>query len=86
MPRFYFNVFNHLTIHDEEGHELPSMDAAVLEARNAAAELISDDIKSGRLVDLEHRIEVSDAQQRTVHVRRLGDLARERSPQKEEAD
>lgn len=80
MPRFYFHVFNHIVLHDAEGQELPGIKAAVREARNAAADLISDDIKAGRLIDPAHRIEVTDAQQRRVHVLRFEDLLRERSP------
>lgn len=80
MPRFYFHVFNHVTMHDAEGQELSGIEAAMREARNAAADLISDDIKTGRLINPAHRIEVTDAQQRQVYVLRFGDLLRERSP------
>jgi hypothetical protein len=83
MPRFYFHVFNHMIMHDPEGQELPGIEAAVREARNAAADLISDDIKAGRLINPAHRIEVMDAQQRRVHVLHFGDLLRERSPRDE---
>jgi hypothetical protein len=85
MPRFYFHVFNHMIMHDAEGQELPGIEAAVREARNAAADLISDDIKGGRLINPAHRIEVMDARQRRVHVLHFGDLLRERSP-RDEAD
>jgi len=47
MPRYFFNVRNHVDAHDLVGRELPSLDAAVVEAH---ADIV--DIKRARFETL----------------------------------
>lgn len=60
MPRYYFHLHNGAVARDEEGLELPDLDAARQEAIKAARELMGEDIKAG-LLRLGHRIEIRDA-------------------------
>jgi hypothetical protein len=49
MPIFYFNIRDGAdSALDPEGSELPSLASALREAREAARELLVDDIKAGR--------------------------------------
>ena len=59
MPRYYFHLHNGATARDEEGRELPDLNAARQEAIRAARELMGEDIKEG-LLRLGHRIEIGD--------------------------
>jgi uncharacterized protein DUF6894 len=58
MPRFYFHVFNDVVAMDEEGAELPDLEAAREQALEAARELVCESIHHGHL-NLDHRIEVA---------------------------
>jgi hypothetical protein len=58
MPRFYFHVFNHVVAMDEEGTELPDLEAAREQALEGARELVCESIHKGEL-NLDHRIEVT---------------------------
>lgn len=60
MPRYYFHLHNGTTARDEEGRELPDLEAARQEAISAARELMGEDLKAG-LLRLGHRIEIGDA-------------------------
>jgi hypothetical protein len=60
MPRFYFHVYNHIVAMDEEGLDLPDVEAAREQALESARELVCEDIHKGQL-NLDHRIEVEDA-------------------------
>jgi hypothetical protein len=69
MPRYFFHLLNGGSSCDEEGAELPDLDAAEQRAIEAAREMMGEDIKHGRL-HLGHRIEIKDAdgrESRTVH-------------------
>lgn len=59
MPRFLFHLYNDEITRDEEGLELPDMDAARAEALKAARALIGEEARLGK-VNLSHRIEVED--------------------------
>ena len=61
MPRFYFHVFNDETSVDEEGRELPDLEAARAQAIADARSLMSDGLKLGRIV-LSHHIAVQNEQ------------------------
>lgn len=67
MPRFYFNLFNDVSVKDEEGVELPDVPAAQEQARRAAAQIIGEQIAAGRKLNLSHRLEVQDEAGRVVH-------------------
>jgi hypothetical protein len=74
VPIFYFNVFNSITVIDEEGQRLPDLSTAEEVARQAAGELIGEAVTEGRKINAEHRIEVEDEQRHQVHVLRFGTL------------
>jgi len=59
MPRYFFHVFNDVVAIDEEGIELPDLDAAREQALDSARELVCESIHKGHL-NLDHRIEVED--------------------------
>ena len=65
MPRYYFHVFNDVVAIDEEGIELPDLDAAREQAMDSARELVCESIHKGHL-NLDHRIEVEDEQRNKV--------------------
>ncbi|HEX5185030.1 MAG TPA: hypothetical protein VFW19_17970 [Allosphingosinicella sp.] len=72
MPRYFFHLYNHLQCTDEEGTELPDIDAARSRAVESARETMSHDVKQGE-VCLSHRIEVADESDRRVLVLRFGE-------------
>jgi hypothetical protein len=59
MPRYYFHVFNDAVAMDDEGVDLPDLDAAREQALESARELVCDAVHKGHL-NLEHRIEIED--------------------------
>ena len=59
MPRFFFNLHNHLWIEDSEGKDLTDAAAAREQAVRHARDIMSDEVKDGRLV-LTDAIEVVD--------------------------
>lgn len=65
MTRFFFHVYDDVAALDDEGMELRDLDAARDEAIRGARELACEQIRKGAL-NLAHRIEVMDADQRPV--------------------
>ena len=59
MARFFFHVFDDQETLDDEGAELPDLDAARARAIAGARSLICECVARGR-VNLDHRIEVAD--------------------------
>lgn len=57
MPRYYLHVFNDEITLDEEGLELPDLEAARQEALESARSLVCDAVHKGYL-NLDHRIEI----------------------------
>ena len=74
MPRYYFHIFNDMEVRDDDGQQLRDVAAARKEARDAAADLIRDEIKAGRKIHPDHRIEIEDERGHMVAVLRFGDL------------
>jgi hypothetical protein len=61
MPRFYFHLLNDVDALDDEGKELPNLEAAREVARRNARFTAAETLKEqGRLV-LSHRIQIEDA-------------------------
>ncbi|WP_436828021.1 DUF6894 family protein [Sphingomonas sp. DT-207] len=52
-------MFNDIVAIDEEGLEYPDLSAAKAAAIESARELMAEQIRKGRPVDLNHRIEVA---------------------------
>lgn len=59
MPRYFFHVFNDDITIDDEGAELPDLDAARANAIKSARGLACHSISKGHL-NLDHRIEITD--------------------------
>lgn len=74
MPQYFFHVLNDIEARDEHGQFFTDLDEAIVEARETAADLIRDEIRAGRQIQPNHRIEIEDEDERVVHVMRFGDL------------
>jgi hypothetical protein len=61
VPRYFFNVYDDIIAHDDEGAELPNVAAARLKALVGARALMSEQVSRGYLV-LSHWIDVVDEQ------------------------
>ncbi len=60
MTRYRFHLWNRIgPVRDDEGKELPDLEAARAEAIASIRSLLSDEVKQGRL-DLRGRIEITD--------------------------
>ena len=71
MPCFYFHMHDGLErIEDEEGSELPDIEAARAEALESARQLWAAAILSGRNLS-RHRFEIADEQGNVVHLVRF---------------
>jgi hypothetical protein len=71
MPRYYFHLYNDLTVIDEEGHDLPDLAVAHHRAIREAREIASQAVRNGHL-RLDHRIEIANERgeiETTVHLR-----------------
>ena len=60
MPRFYFHLRNDLSVDDEEGTELPDLDAAHRRATDYAIDMAAASVRERCELNLRHRIEVGD--------------------------
>ena len=68
MPLFFLHVFNRTGCsRDEEGLDLPDLDAARAEAVEGIRSILRDEVARGTL-DLEGRIEIADEAGRIVDV------------------
>jgi hypothetical protein len=67
MPRYFFHVYDDAVTMDEDGQELPSIEAARQCAIESARSLVCSDISRGYL-NLDHSIEVQDEHRQTVLV------------------
>ena len=66
MARYYFHTHDHFGfVRDQEGQELPGLDAARDVALRSAREIMGEDVKQGCL-DLGGRIDVADPTGRVV--------------------
>jgi len=65
MPRFYFHVFNDLTVQDQEGQELADLETVRQQAVRECRVLAAESVREGHL-NLAHRIEVRDSGDRPV--------------------
>ena len=61
MPRYFFNVYDDVVAADEEGTELPNLQAARLHAIAGARDLIATQVRHGYLVR-SHWIDVVDGE------------------------
>jgi hypothetical protein len=74
MPRYFFNLRNDLSVNDEEGQELPDLDAAHEAARKFALDMAAVSVAEHQHLNLHHRIEVVDEAGKSVMVVEFGDV------------
>ena len=76
MPCFHLNLVADDVLRDDEGQDLPDLDAAIQMAIIGARELIADLIVSGKAVHLDHRIDIADVAGRVVYTLAFADVVR----------
>jgi hypothetical protein len=74
MPRFYFNLANDMFVVDEEGAELPDLEAARERAVQFALDMSAASVLEHRRLNLHHRIDVVDDERRPVLTVEFGDV------------
>jgi hypothetical protein len=74
MPRYFFHLRNDLSVDDEEGQELPGLEAARTRAEKYALDMSAASILEHRKVNLHHRIEVGDDTGQIVLTVEFGDV------------
>jgi hypothetical protein len=63
MTRYYLDVINGLGLaRDQEGEEFPNLAAARDKAAQSIWSILSDELKSAGLINLQGRIEIADRQ------------------------
>jgi hypothetical protein len=76
VPKYYFHLHNDMDVPDEEGTDLPDLEAArdyaIRQARVTFAETAKD---TGRVV-MDHRIDIEDEQGAVVDTVRFRDAVR----------
>ena len=60
MPRYFFDLHNDVDARDDEGHELPNLKAAKLQALKEARGMIGATLLETGEVDLSHSIRLRD--------------------------
>ena len=75
MPRFYFHLHNDIEAPDEEGLELPDLEAARSEAIRTGRELVAEAVRNGQ-VNLSHWIEIQDESGAQVLAVSFGDTVK----------
>jgi hypothetical protein len=59
VPHYFFHLYDDLIVLDQEGKELPSLQAARENALDNAREMACAEVLDGHL-NLKHRIEIAD--------------------------
>jgi len=62
MPRFYFHLRNDMDVPDDEGKDLPNLEAALEQAASEARKLAGEVVKENGRITLSHRIDIEDDQ------------------------
>lgn len=75
VPKFFFDLYDDMTVIDEEGQELPGPEDARRRAFQNAAEMACTEVLEGHL-KLKHRIEVRDESGATIATVRFGDVVK----------
>ena len=74
MPQFYFHLHDNMDVTDEEGKELPDLEAAHAYATNLARFEIGQAVIARGKVLLSHRIDIENEQGDVVGSLRFGDV------------
>jgi hypothetical protein len=74
MPTFYFDIRDTQNLYkDEEGMELPDLNAARREAEEGAREMLADALKGHKVVDGK-RIEIADENRSVLEIIKVRDF------------
>ena len=73
MPRYFFHLYNDIVALDDEGRELPDIEAARRIAECEARTMASAQVCDGKL-GLSHRIDVTDEHDQCVATVRFRDV------------
>ena len=73
MPRFYFHLYDNLAVLDDEGVELPDLEAAWSHAVRCARVTFAETAKDEGRVVLHHRIDIADEQGAVLETVQFGD-------------
>jgi hypothetical protein len=88
MAHYYLNLINGYGLTpDHEGEDFPDLDAARERAKESVRSILSDEIKSGGLINLRGRIDIADHQGAivtTLPFRDAVELKLDDSPQERE--
>jgi hypothetical protein len=74
MPQFYFHLHDNMDVTDEEGKELPDLEAAHAYAMNLARFEIGQAVIARGKVLLSHRIDIENEQGQVVGSLCFGDV------------
>ena len=76
MPWFYFHLYDNLDVLDDEGIELPDLEAARARAVRCARVTFAETAKDEGRVVLHHRIDIADEQGDVLETVQFGDAVR----------
>ena len=76
VPRFYFHLYDNLDVLDDEGIELPDLEAARAHAVRCARVTFAETAKDEGRVVLHHRIDIADEERAVLETVRFGDAVR----------
>ena len=73
MPRYYFDLHNDVDAIDEEGRELPDLEAVKADVLKEVRAMIKTSIDETGRIDLRHHIDVRDEHDSVVYVMHFED-------------
>ena len=74
VPLYYFHLRDDISADDEEGRELPNLDAARAQAEAYARDMSAASVLEHGKINLHHRIEVADESGSIVSTVEFGDV------------
>ena len=74
MPRYFFHLHNDIEALDDEGVDLPNLDAARAVARHSVQFAAAQSIKDKAHLVLDHRIDIADESGTILETVRFGDV------------
>jgi hypothetical protein len=74
VPRFFFHLINDVDAPDDEGKDLPDLEAAMQHARRHARIMAGESLKSHGKIVLSHRIDVEDGTGNVLGTVTFGDV------------
>jgi hypothetical protein len=74
MPMFYFHLHNDVDAPDEEGKDLPDIDAARAHAETSAVFTMAETLKEEGHINLRHHIEIEDEHGKVLATVRFRDV------------